>query len=71
MKKLIAIIAASSLLCATAYAGSMIAPEMEPMVEVAEQEESASSSGLLLALLAIVGIGLLISNSDSSSTVST
>ncbi len=63
MKKFIATVAVASFVATSAFAGSLVEPEMEPMVEVMEEE--SNSSGLLLPLLAIVAIGLLISNSGS------
>ncbi len=64
MKKVVISVAALSMFAATAFAGSLVEPEMEPMVEVMEEEPS-SSNGLLVPLLALVAIGLLISNSSS------
>lgn len=66
MKKVVLSIAAASLLATAAFAGSLVEPEMEPTVAVME-EDNNSSGGLLIPLLALVAIGLLISNSDSNS----
>ena len=65
MKKVVISVAALSMFAATAFAGSLVEPEMEPMVEVMEEEPSSSNNGLLVPLLALVAIGLLISNSSS------
>lgn len=65
MKKVVASVAVLSVLAVAAFAGSLVEPEMEPMVEVME-EDNDSSGGLLIPLLALVGIGLLISNSNDS-----
>jgi hypothetical protein len=70
MKKIIAIAAVASLAASTAFAGSLVEPEMEPMVEVME-EDASSSGGLLLPLLALVALGLLISSSDNESSSET
>ena len=64
MKKLAFSVAALSMLATTTFAGSLVEPEMEPMVEVME-EDNGSSGGLLIPLLALVVIGALIANSDS------
>jgi hypothetical protein len=66
MKKVVISIAALSMFTAAAFAGSLVEPEMEPMVEVME-EEPGSSNGLLVPLLALVAFGLIISSSDSDS----
>ncbi len=42
----------------------MAEPEMEPMVEVTEEQTDTSSGGLLVPLLVLVAIGLLISQND-------
>ncbi len=64
--KYIAPAAAIALAATQVSAGSMIEPEMEPMVEVA-QEEPASSSGWILPLLAIgLMVALVGSSSDST-----
>lgn len=67
MKKIIASVAAVSMFAAAAYAGSLVEPEMEPMVEVME-EDTGSSGGLLIPLLALVAIGALIANSNDSTS---
>lgn len=63
--KYIAPAAAIALAATQATAGSMVEPEMEPMVEVVE-EEPASSSGWILPLLAIGLIAVIASSSDST-----
>lgn len=60
--------AAIALAATQATAGSLVEPEMEPMVEVVE-EESSSSSGWILPLLAIGIIAAVASSNSSSSTV--
>lgn len=69
MKKVVISVAALSMFAAAAFAGSLVEPEMEPMVEVME-EDNGSSGGLLVPLLALVAIGLLISSSSDSDTAS-
>ena len=69
MKKVVISVAALSMFTAAAFAGSLVEPEMEPMVEVME-EDNGSSGGLLIPLLALVAIGALIANSDSNSGTS-
>ena len=64
MKKIVISVAALSMLATSTFAGSLVVPEMEPVVEVM-QEDTGSSNGLLVPLLALVAIGLLISNSSS------
>ena len=64
MKKVVISVAALSMFAAAAFAGGLVEPEMEPVVEVM-QEDTGSSNGLLIPLLALVAIGLLISNSSS------
>lgn len=64
MKKVVLSVAALSMFATSAFAGSLVEPEMEPMVEVME-EDNGSSGGLLLPLLALAAIGLLIANSDN------
>lgn len=66
MKKLITSVAVASFAATSAFAGSLVEPEMEPMVEVMEEDTGSSSGGLLLPLLALVAIGVLISSNDSS-----
>ena len=63
MKKLVTSVAALSMAATSAFSGSLVEPEMEPMVEVMEEEKS-SSGGLLLPLLALVAIGVLLSHDD-------
>ena len=67
MKKVVISVAALSMLAAASFAGSLVEPEMEPMVEVME-EDNGSSGGLLIPLLALVVIGALIANSDSGTS---
>ena len=67
MKKVVISVAALSMLAAASFAGSHVEPEMEPMVEVME-EDNGSSGGLLIPLLALVVIGALIANSDSGTS---
>lgn len=69
MKKVVISVAALSMLAAASFAGSLVEPEMEPMVEVME-EDNGSSGGLLIPLLALVVIGALIANSDSGTSSS-
>ena len=45
MKKLIASVTIASFVATSAFAGSMIAPEMEPMVEVVEEEPLSGDGG--------------------------
>ena len=63
MKKIVISAAALSMFAATAFAGNVKEPVMEPMVEVME-EEPGSSAGLLIPLLALVAIGVLVANSS-------
>ena len=63
MKKVVISAAAMSMFAAVAFAGNPIVPEMEPMVEVME-EEPGSSGGLLIPLLVLVAIGALVANSS-------
>ena len=65
MKKVVISVAALSMLAAASFAGSHVEPEMEPMVEVMEEEDNGSSSGLLIPLISLVAIGALIANSSS------
>ena len=67
MKKIVLSVTAASLFAAAAYAGSLVEPEMEPAVEMTE-ETGSSSGGLLIPLLALVAIGVLISQSDDSTS---
>ncbi len=60
-KKLIAAALSTTLAATTAFGGSLVEPEMEPMTEVMEEEPASSTGGLLVPLLALVAIGLLIS----------
>lgn len=69
MKKIVASVAAISMFAAAAYAGSLVEPEMEPMVEVME-EDTGSSAGLVIPLLALLAIGVLVANSDDSTSAS-
>lgn len=64
LKKLITTTTAVTLLASSAFSGSVTEPEMEPMVEVVEEDTGTSSGGLLVPLLALVAIGLLISQDD-------
>ena len=64
MKKVVISVAALSMFTAVAFAGNPIAPAMEPQIEVVE-EETGSSNGLLVPLLALIAFGLIISSSDS------
>jgi len=68
MKKVIVTAAAAALFATSVFAGSLVEPEMEPMVTPMEEPAASSSGGMLIPLLALVGIGLLISNSNSGST---
>ena len=63
MKKIIISAAALSMFAAAAFAGNVKEPEMEPIIEVME-EEPGSSSGILVPLLALVAIGVLVANND-------
>ncbi len=67
MKKIIISAAAATLFATSAFAGSMVEPEMEPMVEVMEEPASSSDGGLLVPILALIAIGLLVSNSSDDS----
>lgn len=64
MKKIVVSAAAAALFATSVFAGSLVEPEMEPMVEVTEEATSSSDAGLIVPLLALVAIGLLISNSS-------
>ncbi len=61
MKKLVLSAAAASLFATSALAGSLVAPDPEPMAEIAQESESPSSDGLLVPLLALLALGVLIS----------
>lgn len=63
-RKLIIATSSAALFSTSVMAGSLVAPEMEPQMEVMEEEAASSSGGLLLPLLALVAIGLLIANDD-------
>ena len=63
MKK-IALAAAVSLAASAAFAGNVAEPEVD-VVEVVE--DSSSSSGALLPILALLLIGVVIASSDSDS----
>ena len=64
MKKVVISAAAMSMFAAVAFAGNPIVPEMEPMVEVMEEEPGSSNNGLLVPLLALIAIGVLVANSS-------
>ena len=66
MKKVVISVAALSMFTAAAFAGSLVEPEMEPMVEVME-EEPGSSNGLLLPLMALAALAALASSGSSTS----
>ena len=69
MKKLISAVVTLSLAATSAFSGSLVEPETEPMVEVME-EQGSSSGGLLIPLLALVAIGILISQDDDPEEIS-
>lgn len=55
MKKMIATVAVASFVATSAFAGSLVEPEMEPMVEAMEEETNSSSdAGLLVPLMALL-----------------
>lgn len=57
MKKVIAIAAVATFVASSAFAGSLVEPEMEPMVEAMEEDTNASSDhGLLVPLLALLAV---------------
>ncbi|PIB23942.1 hypothetical protein BFP76_01420 [Amylibacter kogurei] len=66
MKIAAASIAAVSLATAS-MAGSLAEPEVEPMIEVVEEEpgSSAGSGGILLPLLGLAVVAALIASDDS------
>ena len=61
MQKLVASVTAASLFASSALAGSLVAPELEPMVEVTQEATSSSASGLLVPLLALLALGVVMS----------
>lgn len=63
--KFLASAAAIALAAPQATAGGLVEPEMEPMVEVIE-EEPASSNGWIIPLLVIGVIAAIASSSDST-----
>lgn len=63
--KYIAPITALALAATQVSAGSLITPEVEPMVEVTE-EQSAGSSDWIIPLLAVGAIAVMIGNSRGS-----
>jgi len=66
IKKILASAAAISLLSTASFAGNLVVPEMEPMVEVMQADTgSSSASGLIVPLLALIAIGLLISSNGN------
>ncbi len=68
MKKIVVSAAVAALFATSAFAGSLVAPEMEPMVEVMDEPTSSSDGGLLVPILALIAIGLLVSNSSDDNT---
>ena len=68
--KYIAPVAALALAATQASAGSLVTPEVEPMVEVT-QEQPASSAGWIVPLLAIGMIAVIASGSSSDSGTQT
>ena len=69
MKKLVTSVVALSMAATSAFSGSLVEPETEPMVEIKE-EKTSSSGDLLIPLLALVAIGILISQDDDPEEVS-
>lgn len=69
MKKIVVSAAVVAMFATTAFAGSLVEPEMEPMVEVMQEEPAGTSDGgLLVPLLALAAIAVLISSSSDSTT---
>lgn len=66
MKKLVLSVTAASLFATSALAGSLVAPDPEPMAEIAQESDAASSDGLLVPLLALLALGVLISQRGDS-----
>lgn len=66
MKTLLASVAAISLLASASFAGSLVEPEMEPMVEAMEDDDD--SAGLLLPLLALAAIAAIAASGSNSGT---
>ena len=65
--KYIAPMAALALAATQVSAGSMVTPDVEPMVEVAEDQSSASADWIV-PLLAIGAIAVIVTNSGGSQT---
>ena len=67
MKKFVISAVAASMFASSAFAGSLVEPEMEPMVMPMEEPAASSSTGIWIPLLALVAVGLLISNNNNNS----
>ena len=67
MKTILASAAAVSLLASASFAGTLVEPEMEPMVEVMQEEDNGSSNALLLPLLALAALAAIASSGSSTS----
>lgn len=65
--KYIAPVAALALAATQVSAGSLVTPDVEPMIEVAE-EQSAVSADWVVPLLAVGMIAVIISNKGSGPT---
>ena len=66
MKNVMASVAAVSLLASASFAGTLVDPDVEPTVTVVE-EDTGSSNGLLLPLLALAALAAIAADGSSAS----